>query len=87
VKQLYDPDRFQEDPELRSNHCPISIGAAMQTPYRIPDFQNRILTGKNKRERVRVLAEFAMINGLCSDSPELWHLLQKDFIEPAEPIK
>ena len=59
----------------------------MQTPYRIPDFQDRILNGKSKRERAKVLAEFAIQTGLCSDNPDLWHLVQKDFIEPAETPK
>jgi hypothetical protein len=81
--QLYKPDRFEENPELRTTFCPISLGRTMHTSYRIPDFQNQILSGKNKRDRIKVLAEFAIQNGICSDNPEVWHLIQRDFIEPA----
>jgi hypothetical protein len=87
MQQLFNPDRFQENPELRTTQCPISLGAPMQTPFRIPDFQQQLLSGKNKRDRIKALAEFAIANGICSDSPEVWHLIQRDFIEPANEVK
>ena len=79
----FDPDRFQSNPLERSFFCPIRLGAdTMQVPYRIPDFQKRYLDCSTKRDKGKVIAEFALKMGLGSDNTELWLQIQADWIEP-----
>tara|TARA_Y100000401_G_scaffold72994_1_gene59008 strand:- start:708 stop:971 length:264 start_codon:yes stop_codon:yes gene_type:complete len=76
----FDPDRFESDPFERSFICPVG-DYQMQIPYRIPEIQRRYLDAKTKRERGRIMAEFALKLGLGSDNPELWKMIKTDWIE------
>jgi hypothetical protein len=80
---LFSPDRLKSNPLARTYFCPV--GATMQEePYRLPDFQQRYLEATTKRDRGRVMAEFALKFGLGSDNSDLWHQIQADWIEPSE---
>ncbi len=54
----------------------------MQVPFRIPDFQERYSDSKTKRERGKVLAEFALKMGMGSDNPEVWSQIHSDWVQP-----
>jgi len=56
----------------------------MQVPFRIPDFQKRYVEAKTKRERGKVLADFAIKMGISSDNPDVYFQIQADWVEPVE---
>ena len=56
----------------------------MQVPFRIPDFQKRYVEAKTKRERGKVLADFALKMGISSDNPDVYFQIQADWVEPVE---
>ena len=61
---------------------PIPLGATMKL-FSIPDFQNRFRNSKDDEERVGVLAEFAMKNGICGDAPDIHY----ELVTMIEPVK
>ena len=56
----------------------------MQVPFRIPDYQKRYVEAKTKRERGKVLADFALKMGISSDNPDVYFQIQADWVEPVE---
>jgi len=56
----------------------------MQVPFRIPDYQKRYVEAKTKRERGKVLADFAIKMGISSDNPDVYFQIQADWVEPVE---
>ena len=58
----------------------------MQVPFRIPDFQQRYIDAKTKRERGKVLADFAIKMGISSDNPDVFHQIKSDWVEPVEKV-
>tara|TARA_R100001594_G_scaffold92113_1_gene126417 strand:+ start:190 stop:444 length:255 start_codon:yes stop_codon:yes gene_type:complete len=74
---LYNPDRFQSDPSKRKISCPIQIpGATMQTPFRIPDFQERYRKADTKRDKMQVLRDWARVTGFLGDAPDIFEDFQ-----------
>ena len=80
---LFDPERFESDPSKRKTVCPLGE-SSMQVPFRIPDFQKRYVEAKTKRERGKILADFAIKMGISSDNPDVFHQIQADWVEPVE---
>jgi|TARA_R100000049_G_C1923162_1_gene68017 hypothetical protein len=80
---LFDPDRFEPDPNKRLTVCPIG-DLSMQVPFRLPDYQKRYIDAKTKRERGKVLADFALKMGISSDNPDVFFQIQADWVEPVE---
>lgn len=56
----------------------------MQVPFRLPDFQKRYIEAKTKRERGKILAEFAIKMGITSDNPDVYFQIKADWVEPVE---
>ena len=56
----------------------------MQVPFRSPDYQKRYVEAKTKRERGKVLADFAIKMGISSDNPDVYFQIQADWVEPVE---
>ena len=56
----------------------------MQVPFRIPDYQKRYVEAKTKRERGKVLADFAIKMGISSDNPDVYFQIQAEWVEPVE---
>jgi len=56
----------------------------MQVPFRLPDYQKRYIDAKTKRERGKVLADFALKMGISSDNPDVFFQIQADWVEPVE---
>ena len=72
------PDRYEPNPQERTTFCPISHGDPMMTPaFRIPTFQAQWRESKTKKEKVKVLREWAKATGFLGDAPDIF----QDFIE------
>ena len=84
MQNLYKPDRFEEDPEKRVTHCPVSLAQEKNVQINSPDAQKMILSAKPQREEAAVLAHIAKSMGICSNSPETYFKLQ-EIEERAEP--
>tara|TARA_Y100000296_G_scaffold66124_1_gene78047 strand:+ start:396 stop:668 length:273 start_codon:yes stop_codon:yes gene_type:complete len=75
-KQLYQSDRFEEDPDKRVNFCPISFKLEKEEMLTIPTAQKMILDANTQKELSAVLAQIARkMAGVCSDSPETYNKL------------
>jgi len=75
-KQLYQSDRFEEDPDKRVNFCPISFKLEKEEMLTIPAAQKMILDANTQKELSAVLAQIARkMAGVCSDSPETYDKL------------
>ena len=75
-KQLYQSDRFEEDPDKRVNFCPISFKLEKEEMLTIPTAQKMILGANTQKELSAVLAQIARkMAGVCSDSPETYEKL------------
>ena len=61
---------------------PIPLGATMK-PFSIPHYQNLFRNSKDDNDKVKVLAEYAMRNGLCGDAPDIFH----ELVAMVEPVQ
>jgi len=72
------PDRYEPNPQERTTFCPISLGDPQMPPtFRIPTFQQQWRDSKTKKERVKVLREWAKVTGFLGDAPDIF----QDFVE------
>ena len=51
----------------------------MQTPFRIPDFQERYRKADTKRDKMQVLRDWARVTGFLGDAPDIF----EDFQAPS----
>ena len=73
---------FFENTFTVSPDQPILRGTAMQQ-FTIPQFQNRFRDTSDQDERLGILAEFAIKNGLCGDAPDIHYALTA-LVKPVE---
>ena len=73
---------FFENTFTVSPDQPILIGATMKS-FSIPHYQDRFRNSKDNNDKLKVLAEYAMRNGLCGDAPDIFH----ELVAMVEPVQ
>jgi len=75
--KIYQPDRFESDPDKRVTSCPVSLTQESQPVYSLPQFQKDYLNANTVKEQEKALIRFAKSNAAASDSPETYHKMEE----------
>tara|TARA_R110002020_G_scaffold468796_1_gene693330 strand:+ start:451 stop:711 length:261 start_codon:yes stop_codon:yes gene_type:complete len=75
--KIYQPDRFESDPDKRVTSCPVSLTQESQPVYSLPQFQKDYLDANTVKDQEKALIRFAKSHAAASDSPETHHKMEE----------